>query len=322
MGLLSSTADLAERALRAGAKRLACGATGLLNRFDPREAVVLSSSPRGGSTWITEQLCEAFAPAAVLWEPLNLDHVPRFRRLGFAWRQHIPEDADWPKAEKAFDRVLTGREINKWTCFLSRPAAFWKAERILVKFVRANALLPWLTRRYDFRRKPIHLIRHPMAVVASQLKNNCWKGRPDRYEIPECRYREFYTDHADFLGSLNSKTECLAAQWCLTNKVALEHQRAGQDWMTVCYEDLLLEPEKTLNEIFTAWGLDRDGRAAAGIRQPSRTTQDEKYLSDPQKQLSKWRRELSDEQVERSLAVLDHFGIGLYGPGLRPVKDA
>ena len=302
-------------------------------RFDPRESLIICSDPRGGSTWITE-VVSRISKTAVLWEPLNGRQVPYFRPLKFAWRdpladtdeyrhtsplvQHIPEDADWPEARAAFEQLLQGKVLNAWMGFMASPVDLVRAERLLVKFIHANALLPWLTRAFSFRYAPIHLVRHPFAVVASQVKHGNWDYDFVRFPLPDGPYSEYYTRHAAFLAGLTTREEMLTAAWCFSNLVPLQSARRDEDWITIHYEHLLLDPEADINRVFKRWGLPVPEGALDEIRTPSASAKETTFQDSVEKQLAKWTSVFSPDQLRRMAAVLNYFEVAHYDQGLYP----
>lgn len=297
---------------------LAYGGVRTLRRFRAEESLVLVSDPRGGSTWLAE-LLEESAGAAVVWEPLTIGRVPEVRDLGFTRRQYIPEDASWPEAERVMDRILTGRLLSPFICSHSGIGSFATARRLLVKFCRAQALLPWLTLRYAFRRRPVHMIRHPFAVAASQKAHGGWSWPGLRYAVVDGRFGEIYEEHRTYLDGLESFEESLVAIWCMGNLVPLRHPRRGRDWVTVTYEELLMEPERVLSRLFRELGLDLPARAVEEAAEPSRTTKDPSFLRSRSAQLEKWREAFSSDELRRMQTVLAHFGVTEYsGDDLMP----
>ena len=328
------------RRLRAARKRAADVPYGLASKLchaDPREGLVVCSDPRGGSTWITEVLSRV-PRTSVLWEPLNLRHAPHFRRLGFPWRdgrspspeypltspltQHIPEGASWPEAERAFKRLFRGRVVNRWIGFMTSPLELARAERLLVKFCHANALLPWLARVFAFRYAPVYLVRHPFAVVASQLKHGNWRYDYDGFPVPQGRYHGRYAEHAAFLATLKTREEIQTAAWCFSNLVPLRHKQNDQAWITVHYEHLLRRPEEEVRRIFGRWGLPVPGGALEKLHEPSLSTQEATFQAGAERQLTKWRTSFSPDPLARMAAVLDHFEVAHYRPdSLFPQPD-
>lgn len=279
--------------------------------FEPLENIIIFSDPRGGSTWITE-LIKRISRTAVLWEPLHLEEVNLFKKLGFAWRQFIPESDKWEEAEKAFENMLRGKVLNHWTCYLSSPIDFMRAEKMVVKLCRANALIPWLTGVFAFRFDPVYLVRHPFAVAASQMKHGSWDKPFNGYIIPEGRYSEFYKNHTEFLLSLETKEETLVATWCLTNMVPLSHPENNRRWITVFYENLLMDPEKEIERIFSRWGMPMPEDIIKMVRFPSATAKEKTFSRSAQSQLYKWKSFFDREQIERMSGVLEYFNVAHY----------
>ena len=321
----------ARRRSRAAKKRLGDAPYALASRlrdFDPRESLVICSDPRGGSTWITEVVSQV-PRTSVLWEPLNLRHVPYFRRLGFPWgdprsttsgeypltsplAQHIPEGASWPEAERAFEALFRGKVLNGWIGFMASPVELLRAERLLIKFCHANALLPWLTRTFDLAHAPVYLVRHPFAVVASQLRHGNWRYAYDGFPIPQGRYAERYAEHAAFLSELKTRAEIQTAAWCFSNLVPLRSAQNDRAWITVYYEHLLRRPKEEVERIFGRWGRPLPEAALEKLREPSASTKEATFQESIEKQLAKWRTSFTADELARMEAVLDHFEVAHY----------
>ncbi|MEQ8648604.1 MAG: hypothetical protein RIC06_15550 [Cyclobacteriaceae bacterium] len=285
-----------------------------LKTFDPRNNFYIFSDPRGGSTWLAE-LIQAVPSSAILWEPLHLEYNRIFRDLGFQWRQYIPEDEAWVEARKAFDRHFEGKEWNIFSSQMTYFSDLLFAERLLVKICRGNRLLPWLTKQYEFKYKPIYMIRHPFAVVDSQLKQGGWDANWKSFKLPDSPYVDFELKHADFLGSLESKEELLTANWCISNKQTLENVRHGVDWINVKYESLFLNPEDNLKIIFDQWNLELPDKI--DFSKNSRTSLGT-YTKDKMKQLSKWKTHFDSQQIDQMLRVVDYFQIKQYSDAVLP----
>lgn len=185
---------------------------------------------------------------------------------------------------------------------------------MLTKFVRANLLLPWMTTRIAFARKPILLLRHPVPTVLSQLKAfPSAEHRAAAFRVPDQIFNERYIAHADYLSSLPPGLERSLALWCLNNHATLHHPRHGSDWQVVHYEDLLHSPITSLERIGEAWHVDpapwidhvRNNRSSATDFQQER-------LSDPAAQATKWIQRIDAPLAARLQSILDHFGIDEY----------
>ena len=154
----------------------------LAGRFGEDRVLILSSSPRSGSTLLAQVLA-AIPETCVLFEPEDIRYVPEAKAAQFTMRSYADAAKKWPEGEAFLRRVFSGRVINKWT--VGQMSIFdVLAKKMIVKFVRAHRLLPWMCRTFNLV-PPVFLIRHPCAVVASQL-NYGWTGHrtPRHARIP------------------------------------------------------------------------------------------------------------------------------------------
>jgi len=294
--------------------------THIFSKFEPSENIIVFSDPRGGSTWITEMIME-IPKTAVLWEPLHLGAIDHFTKLGFSWRQYIPENENWKEAEKAFYEVLRGKVLTHWTCKMTTPYELLSSDRMIVKFVRANAMIPWLTKTFNFKLAPVLLLRHPFAVAASQLDYGAWDYEYTGFKIPDCPYNTIYKEHTEFLSTLHSKAEGLVASWCITNRIPLNNNRNNIDWITIYYEDLIMNPEKEMERLFNRWDIDMPGNVVVAMRHPSTTTKDATFEKSIEQQLSKWMKVYDTEQIIKLQRILDYFEVKVYnGKSVSPIE--
>jgi hypothetical protein len=290
---------------------LLCDLSAGARNFEVGENIIIFSYPRSGSTWLTE-LIRGIPGTVILWEPLHIRSVEPFAKLGFGWRQHIPEDEEWKEAEEVFAKLYRGEYLNFWLTSREFPLNFVTADRMIVKFVRANALALWLLNRFNFDLTPIYLLRHPFAIAASQMKEGSWDYEFDGYEIPDMPYNEIIKQHSDFLFTINSKPEKMVATWCINNRVMLDNEHHNHDWLTVYYEALLLHPEEELQRIFDQWNMEMPNGILDRIRKESSTTKEATFKKDLELQLSKWRIFFSSGDIKRMQRVLDYFEINIY----------
>lgn len=288
-----------------------CSIVSSLRNFDPEENLLIFSEPRGGSTWLAETISR-LPNTPILWEPLHLKGIDHFKKYGFGWGQIIPEDANWKEAETAFRDMLTGKVLNDWLCIASPPFDFLFAKRMLVKFCRANAMLPWLTKVFNFKYAPLYLVRHPIAVVASQLKHGAWNHLPENFQIPSNRYNDIYLQNHDFLSNLTSKAEALLANWCIMNINTMNNNRNNKDWITVYYEDLITDPAKEMHRIFSTWHLDMPPTILNKISKASKTTKEATFQHSIKDQLEKWKYFFDKSQLEKFDEIFEYFGLNYY----------
>lgn len=288
--------------------------------LNPENARLICGDPRGGTTWMAELLSQ-IPGTSMLWEPLAINRNPEFRKLGFGWRQYIPETADWPDAKMQFLKLFSGKMLSSYLCQATTPAEIRESSHLLIKFCRASQLLPWLTYNFKFRYAPVYLIRHPCAVVASQLRQGGWSHVSPKFEIPRTdKFSEFYSDHKDFLNTINSVEKRLAAVWCLCNSIPLKYPKEEQRWITITYESLLTDPHASLHQIANRWNVQLPDAILQTIEQSSITTVSGSPIlsGSTRKQLEYWKSSLSKKQISEVLEVVNYFGIDLYGSDVVP----
>lgn len=298
---------------------LLCSVSKSGRKFLPEDNILIFSYPRSGSTWLAEMI-NCLPRTALLWEPLHLRNVNKFRELGFGWRQYIPETEQWKEAEETFEKLFKGRYLNYWLSSREFPLKFCTSERMIIKFVRANGMLPWLTKNFVFNNSPIFLIRHPFAVAASQMKEGSWNDKFEAFEVPDMPFNEFYHEHSSFLSSLKTKQSRIVANWCLNNQIVLQNSRNNIDWVNVCYENLLVDPEQELKRIFSAWNIPMPKVILRKISKASSTTQESTFQKSVDEQLSKWRTFFSGKEIELMQRVLNYFEIKIYSDDVMPVS--
>ena len=152
------------------------------------------------------------------------------------------------------------------------------------------------------------MIRHPFAVAASQLNHEAWGYDFQPFEIPSSPFNDFYKPHESFLKSLKTKEEQLTALWCMTNNVVLHHPQNDQSWISINYEDLILNPQSSFQKIFNIWNLEIPPMLYKKMQLPSSTTVGKKQIQ-AERLLADWQQKLSKTQIDRLQNVLDHFGI-------------
>ena len=281
----------------------------VLKKHNEREPILIFSDARGGSTWLMEILNEING-TSIIWEPLHNEFGVFEDNVDFAYDQFLPFFKNEKRGIDQFTSVLQGKTVNDWTLTQSPFMEFISAKRLIVKFVRANALIPWITDNYDFRSKPIYLLRHPIAVASSQLKN-FYKEHSEKRIPPNPQSHE-YQKHRDFLESLDDGLEQFVSFWCLHNYQTLKVSKEDTKWTTVFYEDLLLDPANEVKRIFSTLNEPVPDQVMNKINEPSRSNFNDHYVQDSKKQLEKWRNDISPEKAARIQDILNYFDIKIY----------
>jgi len=309
-----------------------------INTYKLEDTITLSGTPRGGTTWFME-LLETLPEYKSVFEPLHPDWFPELKRLGFSPSPCLPRPYLHYKAEdkKLGDylyRVFTGQVVSRKPRFSLTPRSIYtriKAKKLIVKFIRANRILPWIVENFTVR-GTYFLLRHPCATIASQLETGitgylCRNDKPllkevvikEASQIPLIKNNEWLMNK---LHAIKTQEEVLAAVWSMDNYIPLSYlNERPEAWYTVVYERLITDFEDEIERIFSYINEEVPEEVYEKFRKPSRTTRDKSYLGTP-KQILKWKKKLSERQVKNILKVVYWFDLDFYTEDPEPDYDA
>ena len=192
------------------------------------------------------------------------------------------------------------RTIDSFYAYVAAIQGKTSATRYVEKAVLSNPTLELFSELYEHT-KVIFLVRDPRDVISSVLSFNAKRG------TVEFGRSSVSTDE-EYVDVIRKQTELLANAW---------HQSQGS--VLLRYEDLVLQPEATLSNVFRGLGLDaRDATVAKTLAQASE--QDAKLQfhqtsASPAASIGRWRRDLAptvkDECARLLPGVLREFGYRL-----------
>jgi hypothetical protein len=294
------------------------------------DTILIFGTPRGGTTWFME-LLENLADYRPIFEPLNMYWFPQVKKIGIGYRPYFPIENKQHEFREYLFKVFTGQINGLNPKYQLNPKSLHCrlfGKKIIVKFIRGNRLLPWIANNFQVR-KIFHIIRHPCATIASQIESGI-KG----YYLPkesavtkemflkEVLMVPFLRKDKKLIGKikeLKTEEEILAAIWSIDNYIPFIYPKP-YPWHIVIYEKLLTDGEKELKNIFNTIGTDLPRKALKNLRKTSKTSINKSKLSDidPQRQLSKWKKKLSNNQINKILKVINLFGFDFYNEELEP----
>lgn len=291
------------RAVRRRARQFAN--TLFIDRTTPPNTLVLYSSGRSGSTWLSD-LLHSLPRTRLVFEPFHPRHGAE-DLAPYRYRYVEPGSSE-PDLEQAYTDVLKGARTTRWVEQLNNPACF-VYERRIVKLVRANLLFPWLATQYP-EHKNVLLLRHPAAVVLSQVKNG-WELSSGRIrdqepllQRPGIRALErFGWPASGFLGNL--------VFWAAENRVAMDHAMQSNT-VVVFYEELCLSPVKVLDELGRFLGISLPQQTATKLNKVSWSSEAKVGSMSVVEKISRWTDQLSREQRAQVEQVLEASGMNEY----------
>ena len=281
---------------------------------------MIFSTARSGSTWVKEVIASQ-QNIKFVSEPLLMDSLTK-RQLGASpsWQLTVPGGERERILKDYFQRQFDGR------CGYGSPAfksEFFRKryDRVVLKLLRCQDMMNWCADTFGV--KVVYLLRHPVPVALSRKE---YERLPLFLESTEFRDR-FLSDqqHAFAVEVVRSGTELehKVLDWCLQNLAPLKHLDSSR-WLTIHYEDIVIEPEQQLERLTSYLKLEDTNAAAARINQASSTT----YKSDLKTQqvlseeadvskrraflVNKWLSRVKESEQKRAQAILDQFEINVY----------
>lgn len=284
-------------------------------QFDASDALTVFGCFRSGTTWLAELL--ATVPGTgVLFEPTAIRHLPEAREAGFHFRNYQAPGTSWPAGESYLDKVFSGHMLNYWTTCSLPVSNAWAVQRWIVKIVGSNTLLGWITERFRLNR-PVLIIRHPCAVLASRLSRG-W-GNSSVYLEYDRPFLELHPEYRAIFEHLKTPTEVITAQWCMDHLEPMLLPRPVP-FQLVCYERLVTDGLDHLRPVLETWNLQVNDAMEERFRRPS-TKASEDFRSDSLRLISSWRRKLDPDQIRQVLWVVKAFGLDFYGDDPEPDYD-
>ncbi len=302
---------------------------------------IIAGFGRSGTTWVLDVLAESneLRPIFEPLHPASIDGAERYAQRCFlkADRRTDLYDLLDPYIRGNYrslwvdyriyrkNLVPTLESVMSWGAFKSyahfllnsksdyiKYRAQKSHRRRIIKFVRANMMLGWL--QENFNARIAFLIRHPVAVVSSQMRAAKGWNISQRISV--------YRNDERLLSEINEATKTLlftslddvksyTLSWCIENHVALRQCR--ENGIHVChYEKLLSSPEEEWSYLLTALDLSiypsenlisRPSQQAWGKK-----AKDENLV----RQYDSWLKAIEDEVKDKIQHVLDETGMDIY----------
>lgn len=299
----------------------------------PTNTLCLFAVPRSGSTWLADLLHQVDKsvllnePLITVPNPIDLSRPiePRFfrtdeiKKLGFHYLQPIPHSAEWPEAKDFFERLLSGRIPSRLLYDLDSGNRILTSNYIIAHFNHANLLAGWLQRQFNFKSNV--LLRHPCAVVASQLFHpNIGAAMAEKPpKIAHFKFNELFKTEQDLINQLETKEQHLAFLWAMQVREILDRNPEINRMRVVHYEHLVRDFEQQIKGIFqwigqevpeTVWKL-RTVPSKSVLNPNATQHYDVSHLEN-------WKNQLTPSQVQQILEVVREMGINLYSEDILP----
>ncbi|MBB00964.1 MAG: hypothetical protein CMN34_08575 [Saprospirales bacterium] len=274
--------------------------------------IILSGTPRGGSTWAYEVLLGE--KGIGVWEPL---HPVWLKKNGIQPNGnhdlYAPKDLSLPMLQDYLEQILYSGNLDGQNRFYPKKEHSLKrilgSEFIVFKFCRLGPLLPWFFKRFPFC--VWHIVRNPYAVVSSQLRHPAWKFIHTQQAYRDNKnsfFPQYYESHYHITNALNHPEELLAAKWCMDLIPILDCEKSDKLYLS-CYKELVENGIENFRRAYGFYGLSFDYCNKEQINMPSMTTRKGSNILDGKSPLTTYKKYLSQNQINRIQKVIDSFGL-------------
>jgi LPS sulfotransferase NodH len=287
-----------------------------------RDTVLVAGSPRSGTTWLGD-IVAGLTHRPLLHEPTHAHKLPEMRD-GHGWNGRPfrePGVAD-PDLAADLERVLTGSYLGPGVVTRSRrvDGHLWARRPLATKVIDTNLLLPWIAGELPWL-KIVHIIRHPLEVVASQeaRTESVWSRQS---HLPRS-YQALFAAHPEYEAPTEFATvaECLVTGWAIEHAWLRDRDADLSGILRVRYEDLRADLVGEAERINAHLGLPAPTKAeVVPLARPSRAVNEDAAtllgMSD-----TGWRSRYDRSTREALRAILARYGNPFYGPDALADRD-
>ncbi len=296
-----------------------------IKNFSAFETIIIFSEARGGSTWLMEMLNDTLE-ICINWEPLHVEKGVVPKAYNFGWRPFIPRAAKNEDYSLLFENIHEYKVYSNWTLSRLKFSKLIRSKQVLVKYVRANMLIPYILERFQFKHAPILLIRHPIDICLSQMKAFSKHQKIEGgFKVPECINNQRFIENKEYLNQLTTDLEKAIAIWCLNNCYTINQISRLENLHIIYYADLLLYPEKEIEKYLFKNKLEKYSKnlGKVNFRKVSSTDFNGEFRTDSNEQLFKNFRMLNKEVKLNVQKIFDHFELKLFTAfSPFPLKDS
>ncbi len=302
----------------------------ILHRHKKSEPdIYIFTLPRGGSTLLTEILnTDPHSKTASESFSLNKDNRQVLRKYfddEFLAERYVDITEDnLQKIIKYYGDLAEGKHWNSyyWSDFFSPNHRFnttrtiFKTHKVTYYF---DDLMHYFKSDYG-----LYLLRHPVSHALSRIRKD-WTSYIDLYAESE-KIRKMLPKEAKLkieqVNKAGTDLEKFIVSWCLENYVFIrcyQNENLPSNVFPVFYEDLVVNPEKTIMDICDKVKVKYNKRMlnildvpSSGIVHSTGETGEQIIEGNTDYLVNRWSEEIDNNSMIQFKEILDSFGIKLY----------
>lgn len=274
--------------------------------------LVVSGLPRSGTSWVAKAL--SLAPGvSYYFEP---DSV----LSGDYWNVYLSAGSYDPALERHVQDAFSGRVHTEYVLAeqgLREMLASWRAETVLIKWVKLVLCLDWFAQ--TFPEVPVvQTIRHPVPLALS-WRTRGWDpnyhlgvllAQPALMEGP-------LRQHAEIMRQAETFWQQTGAFWGAISLLQWRQHRPG--WILREHEWYCMDPVERIHALIDQTGLQWTEEIALFVSGKDRCATGPGYGQnrDPRDEVHKWEKHISNSELEELEAIVQSFELPFYR-GLDP----
>lgn len=242
-----------------------------------------------------------------MFEPFRPDKVEMIDH--WKYYQYLRPEEDSPLFLNPMRDILSGKIKNVWVDTYNRRLF---SQKRIIKAVFGNLLLCYI--KNHFPEIPIILIlRHPCAIANSKMNI---MGKHFRYEVNPLNQfltqnelmEDFLCPYEEHLRSVKTPFDTFIDMWCIENFVPLTQFNEGDIYITY-YENIILDAQNEIKKLFSYINKPYSPDVLKSVNIPSDVSRKNSAIQSGTDLINSWRKRITNDQLERSLEILNQFGM-------------
>lgn len=286
--------------------------------FWKQEKLILQYASRRGGSTILAQILEAEGGVGSIDQPFDL-WKPESDR-GKIIAKYIPakamsqffelNDLEKKQVEKYLRLIRKGR-LRK---LANKPTS----KRRVLKIVNAQGIIDILCELVPSI--SVVMLRHPCSQALSVVKNKWGTCERPFLEAEDWSSKYLSKEQLEFGKKVSNEGSYLrraVLNWCLEWHYCLKHSK--QNYLILHYEDMLVNPEKFIDTLFSYLKFKNKDKALSVLSSPSRSSSFSKKktlndikLGNKDNLLSNWREGYTIADLSMAQEILDVFEVKRY----------
>jgi hypothetical protein len=278
-----------------------------------KSSLLIIGEGRSGTTWIGQTFSQS--PDVLYYvEPCNPDNNEHGNPT--AWTNYVsPGERDWyyeHYLKSAFQGLISPGQTWSRQNFRRR---LYPGYRFVIKEVATFMSLEWVYHNFD--PNVLVVLRHPCGVALSNLERNAHLEEQSRLKLLKqntALVSAHLKPYMETIEKAQTPLEVSSVIWAIRNRVFADIYEQHSNWHLLYYEDLCESPKSTFRSLFERFDIPWSEAVDQFITQKTSSEEPGTFSTGriTQKQIDKWRRRLSSDEVGQVYSMVAPFNLPFY----------